>query len=196
MWIAFKLLSLWRQKQHTDKLEKSSTCCELLSNYYLCDVRNNRLRGSYPTVCVVNCFQIIIFVTSETTPRLQFKYRHLLWIAFKLLSLWRQKQLICNSEKLAACCELLSNYYLCDVRNNFGYFARCAFCVVNCFQIIIFVTSETTSEYSPITLPLLWIAFKLLSLWRQKQPSLLVGAVSVCCELLSNYYLCDVRNNM
>ncbi len=145
------------------------SCCELLSNYYLCDVRNNTSFFCLCFVWVVNCFQIIIFVTSETTVIHQNWISTQLWIAFKLLSLWRQKQRGGLPGLSRACCELLSNYYLCDVRNNWAYW-------------------RTRN-------PPLWIAFKLLSLWRQKQPAAYNVLVEKRCELLSNYYLCDVRNN-
>ncbi len=245
LWIAFKLLSLWRQKQPfwwktlkeavvncfqiiifvtsetTDILQRSEKIgCELLSNYYLCDVRNNFRPSGMRVKVVVNCFQIIIFVTSETTLRAnilqifscellsnyylcdvrnnalkEITTSEQLWIAFKLLSLWRQKQLFLlgvlphfvvncfqiiifvTSETTApffsiwsVCCELLSNYYLCDVRNNYLPNLIRVAKVVNCFQFIVFVTSETSTSFI-----------------RDAPP---------CCELLSNYYLCDVRNNI
>ena len=169
--------------------------CELLSNYYLCDVRNNRSLITPTLAPVVNCFQIIIFVTSETTCRDTTSNGDELWIAFKLLSLWRQKQQLQVGGYFGPCCELLSNYYLCDVRNNLHHCAVDLFFVVNCFQIIIFVTSETTNAWKFRQRHLLWIAFKLLSLWRQKQQPITTDLVNAGCELLSNYYLCDVRNN-
>ena len=67
---------------------------------------------------VVNCFQIIIFVTSEAT--------------------------MLRLHNIHASCELLSNYYLCDVRSNKTELKGVNGMVVNCFQIIIFVTSEAT----------------------------------------------------
>ncbi len=143
----------------------------------------------------MNCFQIIIFVTSETTRRGNRHRQDELWIAFKLLSLWRQKQRDFMPPTCAICCELLSNYYLCDVRNNTKPCSGAWYLVVNCFQIIIFVTSETTHFGQRYYLFKLWIAFKLLSLWRQKQRKAEFLRRSRSCELLSNYYLCDVRNN-
>ncbi len=169
LWIAFKLLSLWRQKQPFPKTIISICGCELLSNYYLCDVRNN------------SAFQTTIWKR--------------LWIAFKLLSLWRQKQQDLRDVLRWYSCELLSNYYLCDVRNNKLFEINYTKIVVNCFQIIIFVTSETTCCAVKIANWRLWIAFKLLSLWRQKQHRLISYLLGGSCELLSNYYLCDVRNN-
>ncbi len=148
-----------------------SQSCELLSNYYLCDVRNNLKAQDYNNSLlwiafkllslwrqkqlyidmvsmriVVNCFQIIIFVTSETTNGLQKAIHEALWIAFKLLSLWRQKQPYSIYGVIECGCELLSNYYLCDVRNNKMASNGLVALVVNCFQIIIFVTSETTKK--------------------------------------------------
>ena len=169
LWIAFKLLSLWRQKQRGEEGERNDRRCELLSNYYLCDVRSNKFRFIMKTRPVVNCFQIIIFVTSEATSSNKSRQPTMLWIAFKLLSLWRQKQLPCDIWFKSMCCELLSNYYLCDVRSNtIAAKARLNW-VVNCFQIIIFVTSEATYFAT--------------------------SQNAIGCELLSNYYLCDVRSN-
>ena len=170
LWIAFKLLSLWRQKQQHHRETALKLRCELLSNYYLCDVRNNVCANSVVVA--------------------------MLWIAFKLLSLWRQKQQDTFKGLTRYGCELLSNYYLCDVRNNNAEIEKQVNGVVNCFQIIIFVTSETTLVNKLLVMKSLWIAFKLLSLWRQKQQICLKLLGSICCELLSNYYLCDVRNNV
>ena len=91
----------------------------------------------------MNCFQIIIFVSPETTMFWYFSKETPLWIAFKLLFLCRQKQ---------------------PITADFSLFG-----VVNCFQIIIFVSPETTCCRV-----------------KKRQDS---------CELLSNYYFCVARNN-
>gem|GEM_PF-6031814 len=39
-------------------------CCELLSNYYLCKCINTTIIIYYWSDIVVNCFQIIIFVSA------------------------------------------------------------------------------------------------------------------------------------
>ena len=143
LWIAFKLLFLCRQKQHIS-----------LTN-------ENKI--------VVNCFQIIIFVSPETTFRQQRTAALMLWIAFKLLFLCRQKQLRCNNKRCEVSCELLSNYYFCVARNN--------------------------EQKMIVRSIVLWIAFKLLFLCRQKQHDTRKSTQSISCELLSNYYFCVARNN-
>ena len=246
LWIAFNFLSLWRQEQHRSLQCFGGESCELLSIFYLCDVRNN-WAGQLPTLpAVVNCFQFFIFVTSGTTKRQQDILADKLWIAFNFLSLWRQEQP--GRRSLADCsrCELLSIFYLCDVRNNKHKKSTHKFFVVNCFQFFIFVTSGTTAAYLRLVNGLLWIAFNFLSLWRQEQHlqhnqqhkavvncfqffifvtsgtthiNFTVWKIAlwiafnflslwrqeqlrrsplfdwVCCELLSIFYLCDVRNN-
>ena len=142
----------------------------------------------------MNCFQIIIFVSPETTMFWYFSKETPLWIAFKLLFLCRQKQLVAvlkngrivvncfqiiifvspettvkERHTTTICCELLSNYYFCVARNNNFYF--------------------------PLFRYLLWIAFKLLFLCRQKQQRTTAAARWCSCELLSNYYFCVARNN-
>ena len=117
----------------------------------------------------MNCFQIIIFVSPETTASRDSSPSRLLWIAFKLLFLCRQKQRINLKTVKSQCCELLSNYYFCVARNNpIGKHNTCH---------------------------MLWIAFKLLFLYRQKQQRDPVKRMDYRCELLSNYYFCVARNN-
>ena len=67
-------------------------------------------------------------------------------------------------------CDLLSFYYLCRTRNNKGRSAKLFAPVVICFHFTIFVVLETTrASIFPRTL---------------------------CCDLLSFYYLCRTRNNI
>ena len=143
LWIAFKLLFLCRQKQQNSLFLAQYESCELLSNYYFCVARNNVASNDCSEPPVVNCFQIIIFVSPETTPE-RYWYQHqscellsnyyfcvarnniinhkvkfyVLWIAFKLLFLCRQKQQFTKNGTHAKSCELLSNYYFCVARNN------------------------------------------------------------------------------
>ena len=169
MWIAFKFLSLCRQTQPIlDKILEQESC-ELLSNFYLCVVRHNNSTIIDHIRQVVNCFQIFIFVSSDTTKYVFYSNQ--------------------NS------CELLSNFYLCVVRHNNKMKLPFLVSVVNCFQIFIFVSSDTTKEQPKSDLTLLWIAFKFLSLCRQTQPSAITDLSRRCCELLSNFYLCVVRHN-
>ena len=95
---------------------------------------------------VVICFQISIFVTAKTTTRQANPNPSQLWFAFKLVSLLRQKQPSWRPSKVPT--------------------------VVICFQISIFVTAKTTGCLFCNLLILLWFAFKLVSLLRQKQQNI------------------------
>ena len=143
--------------------------CELLSNYYLCRGKDNVNLVEPPPKCVVNCFQITIFAGAKTTYRLRQQSSTRLWIAFKLLSLQGQRQLIVYGPYILQGCELLSNYYLCRGKDNqmFSWFCQ----------------------------QRLWIAFKLLSLQGQRQPLISLMVSRASCELLSNYYLCRGKDN-
>ena len=66
-------------------------------------------------------------------------------------------------------CELLSNYYLCSGKNNFFGIVGALDGVVNCFRITIFAVAKTMAGGNV--------------------------TVGLCCELLSNYYLCSGKNN-
>ena len=149
LWIAFKFLSLCRQTQRTNIICRHRSSCELLSNFYLCVVRHNKERKIWNWLLVVNCFQIFIFVSSDTT--------------------------IKRTQPLYSSCELLSNFYLCVVRHNIILWYKTNKNVVNCFQIFIFVSSDTTGLRILTLIKRLWIAFKFLSLCRQTQPKNPVG---------------------
>ena len=72
--------------------------------------------------------------------------------------------------KRSSGCELLSNHYLCAKKNSRSTVLHVISLVVNCFQIIIFVLRRTAL---PVSAHLL-----------------------ICCELLSNHYLCAKKNSM
>ena len=134
LWIAFKLVSLQLQtQQHLEQ-----TWCS----------------------CVVNCFQISIFAVANTTQSELVSKECLLWIAFKLVSLQLQTQLVLT---------------MCFRRS-----------VVNCFQISIFAVANTTHTSWRLRWFELWIAFKLVSLQLQTQRAALHLHLLRRCELLSN----------
>ena len=112
-------------------------------------------------VCVVICFQISIFEPLETAEVVFPSLTHLLWFAFKLVSLnhWKQRN----------CPNLL----------EYG--------VVICFQISIFEPLETTLHLPWSRSPLLWFAFKLVSLnhWKQPQGALSEAQYVVICFQIS-----------
>ena len=145
-------------------------CCELLSNYCIFDIWNNLVIWNPQISFVVNCFQIIVSLTSETTKQQHYKETCWLWIAFKLLYLWHLKQQIERIEQKRHCCELLSNYCIFDIWNNKSKELNKKDIVVNCFQIIVSLTSETTSFV---------LKFPINR-----------------CELLSNYCIFDIWNNI
>ena len=94
LWIAFKLLSLQGQRQLHCRFSSAGSSCELLSNYYLCRGKDNILVLYAVFIIVVNCFQITIFAGAKTTGFNIQLFWDSLWIAFKLLSLQGQRQLI------------------------------------------------------------------------------------------------------
>ena len=220
LWIAFKFVSLSYDKQQAAVLRGAVRGCELLSNLYLCPMTNNQLDFRNPSILVVNCFQICIFVLWQTTVGTRLKETDRLWIAFKFVSLSYDKQpgpisftidyvvncfQICifvlwqttyKSIRCAACsCELLSNLYLCPMTNNFWVVLYSHAIVVNCFQICIFVLWQTTRIAEERHKVWLWIAFKFVSLSYDKQLTKSRVVWSPSCELLSNLYLCPMTNN-
>ena len=115
------------------------------------------------------CFHFTIFVVLETTGKKSFPY--------------------------GRGCDLLSFYYLCRTGNNLIRFENIETGVVICFHFTIFVVLETTYQSVFTTRITLWFAFILLSLSYWKQPIRNWLACSVCCDLLSFYYLCRTGNN-
>ena len=67
LWFAFILLSLSYWKQPILYIHRQSTCCDLLSFYYLCRTGNNSRRMCKWYKIVVICFHFTIFVVLETT---------------------------------------------------------------------------------------------------------------------------------
>ena len=118
LWIAFKLLYLWHLTQLIVHSFLFPICCELLSNYCIFDIWHNLLIG--------------------------LMMMYMLWIAFKLLYLWHLTQPQSNTLQLLTGCELLSNYCIFDIWHNPSSHFALQQCVVNCFQIIVSLTSDTT----------------------------------------------------
>ena len=113
---------------------------------------------------VVNCFQICIFVSDNTTSLSPPLAWAVLWIAFKFVSLYQIIQRVRSRP-------------LCRA-------------VVNCFQICIFVSDNTTAIVNCRATKALWIAFKFVSLYQIIQHWAFNMGWHYCCELLSNLYLC------
>ena len=151
--------------------------------------------GASALVDVVICFHFTIFVVLETTPLGSFTHIASLWFAFILLSLSYWKQPIHFLGMLSSSCDLLSFYYLCRTGNNLLTGNRDEVLVVIYFHFTIFVVLETTSWVKPTDRKTLWFAFILLSLSYWKQQVVAIWLCSLCCDLLSFYYLCRTGNN-
>ena len=117
--------------------------CDLLSNQYLCTLENSIVLVLRNESIVVICFQISIFARQRTA-----KYEIV---------------------DLQACCDLLSNQYLCTLENSHAGRLHVFLAVVICFQISIFARQRTA------------LLFKFM--YRHS------------CDLLSNQYLCTLENS-
>ena len=144
-------------------------CCDLLSFYYLCRTRNNKVRGDSSRPAVVICFHFTIFVVLETT--------------------------LVDAIHTAQRCDLLSFYYLCRTRNNDKALIDRAWKVVICFHFTIFVVLETTNISAGIP----YRCCDLLSFYYlcRTRNNLFQNYILrlYSCDLLSFYYLCRTRNN-
>ena len=143
--------------------------CDLLSFYYLCRTRNNGLRKDSVRIAVVICFHFTIFVVLETTDYLttqnavrcdllSFYYLCRTRNNWAVLLRGREPVVICFHFTIFVVlettlsgvhtefsrCDLLSFYYLCRTRNNFGSDLIRVANVVICFHFTIFVVLETT----------------------------------------------------
>ena len=220
LWIALRLLYLWHYRQHWCSSAKLWMCCELLSDYCIFDITDNWDIFVTLRKRVVNCFQIIVSLTSQTTTPINIESTQLLWIAFRLLYLWHHRQRGMTNWMRTYCCELLSDYCIFDITDNSYRRKRTGKEVVNCFQIIVSLTSQTTSKNNISFRVELWIAFRLLYLWHHRQRKkgrslwiLVVNcfqiivsltsqttvniyrATALRCELLSDYCIFDITDN-
>ena len=195
LWFAFILLSLSYWKQRGQCPPDVGQRCDLLSFYYLCRTGNNENWLSNISMSVVICFHFTIFVVLEPTKAEQSIGNTLLWFAFILLYLSYCKQQSKSNAQEYLRCDLLSFYYLCRTGNNSLTIDIMFAIVVICFHFTIFVVLETTNSRLLALLGLLWFAFILLSLSYWKQLENPMTHVSICCDLLSFYYLCRTGNN-
>ena len=90
---------------------------------------------------------------------------------------------------------MLKNIYLCGINNNQSACASICHRVVICLKISTFVVSTTTAPSSGSRSPLLWFAWKYLSLWHQQQLERKMAFNENSCDLLENIYLCGINNN-
>ena len=117
LWFAFKLISLSYWIQPAVSLIISWYCCDLLSNLYLCHIEYSDWRHEQIDRAVVICFQTYIFVILNTA---------FLWCSIT-----------------SACCDLLSNLYLCHIEYSNRHPLSYILFVVICFQTYIFVILNT-----------------------------------------------------
>ena len=190
LWIAFKFVSLYRMTQQMIGSLTRYFGCELLSNLYLCIGWHSSAISDIMINSVVNCFQICIFVSDDTAVEDETGSWSVLWIAFKFVSLYRMTQPSGGTAVRQWSCELLSNLYLCIGWHSFIIKTSNYSFVVNCFQICIFVSDDTACITDELTINVLWIAFKFVSLYRMTQHTTLKLDADNGCELLSNLYLC------
>ena len=220
LWFAFILLSLSYWKQHWDIWLTITSCCDLLSFYYLCRTGNNfYIRRSRRTRVVI-CFHFTIFVVLETTKLHHFGWSDGLWFAFILLSLsyWKQllkgylviiRVVICFHFTIFVVLETTDqdnhqanqSLWFAFILLSLSYWKQQALnllilrLVVICFHFTIFVVLETTEGDTYTNPKGLWFAFILLSLSYWKQPESNFLSWPSGCDLLSFYYLCRTGNN-
>ena len=99
-------------------MQQALAGCELLSNYCIFDIADNAYLENQNTTNVVNCFQIIVSLILQTTLK--------------------------KNKNIKQCCELLSNYCIFDIADNFRKINYKRRLVVNCFQIIVSLILQTT----------------------------------------------------
>ena len=141
LWFAFKLISLSYWIQPISMCRSFRMSCDLLSNLYLCHIEYSDWRHEQIDRAVVICFQTYIFVILNTA---------FLWCSIT-----------------SACCDLLSNLYLCHIEYSNRHPLSYILFVVICFQTYIFVilnTAVTSKERRFCS-----------------------------CDLLSNLYLCHIE---
>ena len=143
LWIAFKLVSLYRKEQWQET-------------------------WTWRTI-VVNCFQISIFIPKGTIHHWSKGTDDRLWIAFKLVSLYRKEQ----SYLFQCYWSWVVNCFQISIFIPKGTIRQTNECtrtgVVNCFQISIFIPKGTIDPWCSLGQQPLWIAFKLVSLYRKEQ---------------------------
>ena len=246
LWIAFKIYYLCSRKQQTRRtcvlllgcellskfiifavgnnlilaLATGVSGCELLSKFIIFAVGNNNQKFVTLICNVVNCFQNLLSLQSETTFLLKnaaktrcellskfiifavgnnfFKRglaRSGLWIAFKIYYLCSRKQHFAITAICFVGCELLSKFIIFAVGNNLKTARIFAAAVVNCFQNLLSLQSETTDGDNFWRMCELWIAFKIYYLCSRKQHSVAKRVYHYSCELLSKFIIFAVGNN-
>ena len=120
----------------------------------------------------------------------------MLWIAFKFYYLRDEEQLMNRFHWIVNGCELLSNFIIFGMKNNVDDKGAKSDLVVNCFQILLSSGWRTTISWCCQTRPQLWIAFKFYYLRDEEQLLSKILINFECCELLSNFIIFGMKNNL
>ena len=143
--------------------------CDLLKIHYLCGDKDNQTMKLPKLYTVVICSKFITFAVTKTT------------------------------RALATCaqmgCDLLKIHYLCGDKDNPPQNKSIRCVVVICSKFITFAVTKTTSGCSETTQNKLWFAQNSLPLRWQRQHTLILPFLSVCCDLLKIHYLCGDKDN-
>ena len=196
LWIAFKFVSLQEIWQQLTTILTKATCCELLSNLYLCRRFGNSKAILRNKVVVVNCFQICIFAGDLATGTPVIISTNGVVNCFQICIFAGDLATSPQPPDKTRSCELLSNLYLCRRFGNLGGIHHRRERVVNCFQICIFAGDLATLLALWNECKALWIAFKFVSLQEIWQLPPLLRPLFLSCELLSNLYLCRRFGNL
>ena len=164
MWIAYNFLSLQGSLQCCRLAFLYFCSCELLTIFYLYKVLCSSNTWWIWTKSVVNCLQFFIFTRFFAVSSEKKAQAKQLWIAYNFLSLQGSLQFNGNNWGKAACCELLTIFYLykvlCSSKTHFVTF----FWVVNCLQFFIFTRFFAVFKLLFNGYIKLWIAYNFLSL--------------------------------
>ena len=189
LWFAFKIVSLTYFIHQWYSCLKNKSSCDLLSKLYLW-LTSYIMWGVFVYVfLVVICFQNCIFDLLHTSTLSGCISLHLLWFAFKIVSLtyFIHHLIICKLRLTS--CDLLSKLYLwltSYIRLFVFYFAHF---VVICFQNCIFDLLHTSTKSKDYQFLKLWFAFKIVSLTYFIHQCALAWIEQKSCDLLSKLYL-------
>ena len=162
LWIAFRIVLLYKDSQS-----------QFLFNSY-----------SY----VVNCFQNCTFIQGFTVLINFIKTVLLLWIAFRIVLLYKDSQFTSFHVLNSWCCELLSElYFYTRIHSHVSKFWGQPM-VVNCFQNCTFIQGFTVDFDEALLTYVLWIAFRIVLLYKDSQSFGRYNADIISCELLSELY--------
>ena len=115
--ICFQILTFAVAATVIKIMRKNLFSCDLLSNSYLCSSCDSSTLYNVVRYSVVICFQILTFAVAATVR-------------------WH----VCEQ---LACCDLLSNSYLCSSCDSPTFVQRITLTVVICFQILTFAVAAT-----------------------------------------------------